>query len=110
MVVEGRAERLHQRLEPTDGDAEIVDSLRPGVSGVQIRYTWRSLEPTQGQYDLSQLESDLDLVASEGRHLIAMVEDKSFNGSMPTPNYLSSYTLPNKPGGYTVMRWDPYVV
>jgi len=97
-------------MRPTDGDAEILDSLRPGVRGVQIRYTWRSLEPTQGVYDLGELQSDLDLLAGEGKHLIALVEDKSFDGSMPTPDYLSAYTLPNTPGGYTVARWDPFVV
>jgi hypothetical protein len=94
----------------TDDGAAIVDSLRPGVRGVQIRYTWRSLEPTEGTYDFAKLKSDLDLVASHGAVLIAMVVDKSFDASVPTPDYLASKTVPNNPGGYTVLRWDPVVL
>jgi hypothetical protein len=39
-----------------------------------------------------------------------LIEDKTFQDELPTPDYLRSRTVPNKPGGYTVIRWDPYVV
>jgi hypothetical protein len=94
---------------PADGPAEIVDALRPGVRGVGIRYTWRSLEPSEGQYDFGQLSSDLDLLAANGAVEIALVEDKSFDSTVPTPDYLSTQTLPNIPGGFTAVRWDPDV-
>jgi hypothetical protein len=38
-----------------------------------------------------------------------MVEDKSFDGTSPAPDYLAAKTLPNIPGGYSVVRWDPWV-
>jgi hypothetical protein len=94
----------------SDAAAEVLDSFRPGVRGVQIRYRWRSLEPSQDQYDFSKLGSDLDLVASHGAVLIALVEDKSFDGNLPTPDYLASKTPANIAGGFTAARWDPVVL
>ncbi|MEZ4225220.1 MAG: hypothetical protein R3B13_29990 [Polyangiaceae bacterium] len=90
--------------------ADVVDSLRPGVQGVQIRYTWRELEPSQGNYDFSRLQADVDLVSSHGATLIALVEDKSFNAEVPTPAYLSGLTKPTSKGGWTALRWHPTVV
>jgi hypothetical protein len=93
-----------------DTDADLADSLRDGVQGVMVRYSWRELEPTLGNYTFDGVAQDLDFFGANGGHVVIMIEDKSFSPSMPTPNYLSSYTLPNKNGGYTVMRWKPYVV
>jgi hypothetical protein len=86
------------------------DAVRPGVVGIMKRYTWRSLEPTQGNYDFSQVQADLNWANSYGMQLIVMIEDKTFVPERPTPAYLDSKTLRNRPGGFTVMRWDPFVV
>ncbi len=86
------------------------DAIRPGVVGIMKRYTWRKLEPTPGSYDLSAIQADLNWAQSYGMQLIVMIEDKTFTLERPTPAYLDAYTLPNRIGGYTVLRWDPYVV
>lgn len=88
------------------------NSVRPGVVGIVKRYTWRSLEPALGQYDFSEIESDLQLVASQGMQLVAMIEDKTFTEEVPLPKYLDSdqYVRANRVGGYTAVRWSPYVV
>lgn len=86
------------------------DAVRPGVTGLMKRYTWRKLEPTQGSYDFSGIQSDLTWAQSYGMQLIVMIEDKTFTSERPTPDYLNSYTFPNSIGGYTAKRWDPYVV
>jgi hypothetical protein len=94
-----------------DDHPAIIDSIKPGVVGFQKRYFWHELEPSFGQYDFSQVQRDLDLLAGQGMQLIVVVEDKSFKNVKPTPSYLwNDYTLQNRAGGYTAKRWSPYVV
>jgi hypothetical protein len=83
--------------------------LGEGVAGIQMRYRWDDLERERDRYDFSQLRRDLDTVAKRGLQLVAVIEDKSFNGEWPTPAYLHGYTLRGK-RGYTAKRWDPLVV
>lgn len=89
--------------------AYMAASLKPGVKGFMKRYKWRELEPTYGNYDFSEIRSDLAWAAAYGMRLIVMVEDKSFKNVRPNPAYLDKYTLRNTRGGYTVARWNPYV-
>ncbi|MEX0707140.1 MAG: putative Ig domain-containing protein [Woeseia sp.] len=94
-----------------DDQAAMIDAIRPGVTGLQKRYTWAELEPSFDRYDFSALRSDLDLLAGQGMRLVVFVEDKSFDGSYPTPVYLQAdHTLANHNGGYTALRWHPYVL
>ena len=94
-----------------DDHPAMIDSIKPGVVGFVKRYYWRDLEPSFGQYDFSQVRRDLDLLAGQGMQLIIVIEDKSFKNQKPTPSYLSNeYVLPNRIGGYTAVRWAPYVV
>ena len=98
-------------MNPKDDQADMVEALRPGVKGVQRRYYWNKLETSFNNYDFAEVESDLDLLASQGKQLIILIEDKTFNGEIPTPLYLQNdYTLPNRAGGFTAIRWKPYVV
>ncbi|MEX0707144.1 MAG: hypothetical protein WD078_04220 [Woeseia sp.] len=97
-------------MRGNDSQATMAASITSGVKGFLKRYTWRELEPSEGQYDFSEMKSDLDFAASQGMHLIVMVEDKTFVNEMPTPSYLSWYTRKNRAGGYTVARWAPKVV
>ena len=85
----------------------MAQSIRPGVKGIMKRYTWRSLEPTKGNYNFTELQSDLNWAKAHGMRLIAMIEDKTFKLERPTPAYLDSYTPRNRAGGYTVVRWSP---
>jgi len=94
----------------TDTGGEIVGALREGVVGVQKRYIWKSLEPSQGKYNFAQIERDLATVSKQGAHLVVVIEDKSFTKEKPTPGYLGQYTYANNNNGFTVARWDPFVV
>ncbi len=80
-----------------DDHTDMISAVKPGVKGFQIRYTWRSLEPWQGAYDFSEIREDLTLAASQGMQLVVFIEDKSFNGKYPTPEYLKHLTE-QKPG------------
>ena len=93
-----------------DSHTTMTASIRPGVTGIMKRYTWRSLEPTQGAYDFSEIRRDLDWAAAYGMRLVVMVEDKTFTLERPTPAYLDSLTLRNRAGGYTALRWNATVV
>ena len=97
-------------LRSQGGPKYMNDAVRPGVAGLMKRYTWRKLEPTPGVYDFSGIQSDLVWAQSYGMQLIVMIEDKTFVYERPTPAYLDDRTMPNRIGGFTVVRWDPYVV
>jgi hypothetical protein len=82
----------------------------PGIRGVVKRYTWRSLEPSLGAYNFSEVQSDLTWAQSYGMQLVVYIEDKTFVDELPGPDYLAKYMLRNRSNGYTLQRWDPYVV
>ena len=86
------------------------DALRPGMRGIMKKYSWRQLEPTQGNYNFSMIQSDLYWAQAYGMQLIIMIEDKSFKLERPNPGYLDALTPRNRTGGYTVARWHPTVV
>ena len=78
-------------------------SIEPGVTGLVKRYTWASMEPSQGAYDFSELQSDLNWAAANGMRIIAIIEDKTFNGTKAGPAYLDNYEAKNNMGGYTMV-------
>ena len=94
-----------------DSTKMMAASMKPGVKGFLKRYDWRELEPTQGNYNFSEIQSDLIWCAANGMQLVVMIEDKSFRGGTnPAPTYLAKYAVPNLGGGYTMLRWNPTVV
>lgn len=98
-----------------DDEVAMRRALRPGVAGVQKRYSWRELEPAKDVYDFSAIAADLVVMDEAGAQLVAFVNDKSFRDERFTPEYLwADYTLPIRspePGsGYVSKRWDPFVV
>jgi hypothetical protein len=95
----------------TDDHPAIIDSIKPGVVGFHKRYYWSDLEPSYGNYDFSQVQRDLNLLAGQGLQLVILIEDRTFKNVRATPAYLwDTYTLRNRTNGYTSARWDPYVV
>ena len=42
---------------------------RADIEGVQIVYSWKSLEHAKGEYDFSQIESDLAFLEKRGKKL-----------------------------------------
>jgi hypothetical protein len=97
-------------LRMGDSHAYMDTVVQPGITGIMKRYSWRQLEPTAGNYDFSELQADLQWAQSRGVRIIAMVEDKTFMLERPTPDYLNAYSVRNTGGGYTTLRWNPYVV
>ena len=95
-----------------DGDSQTLmdTAIKPGVVGIMKRYSWRSLETSQGVYQFGELKSDLTWAAAHGMQLIAMIEDKTFKDVKAGPAYLDSYEIRNNLGGYTLMRWSSVVV
>ena len=96
-------------------------------SGAQIKYTWRSLEPSRGVYDFSAIAEDLAFLDSTGKGLFLQVQDVSF---VPTIKNVPDYILtdPAYHGGagpqysfaddkdtraavegWVARRWDPAV-
>jgi hypothetical protein len=96
--------------ENADSQALMATAVQPGVVGLMKRYAWYSLESTQGVYNFSVIKSDLAWAAAHGVRLIAMIEDKTFNGLKAGPSYLNAYEAKNNMGGYTIVRWNPTVV
>ncbi|HET7202127.1 MAG TPA: hypothetical protein VFI92_02050 [Steroidobacteraceae bacterium] len=86
------------------------DTLRPGMRGIMKKYSWRELEPAQGSYDFSRIQSDLYWAQAYGMQLIIMIEDKTFKLERPNPGYLDALAPRNRAGGYTIVRWHPTVV
>lgn len=83
---------------------------QPGTRGIMKKYRWSELEPTQGVYNLTGIQADLDWAKAYGMQLIIMIEDKTFKLERPNPTYLDSVTPRNRAGGYTMLRFDPTVV
>ncbi len=88
----------------------------PNVKGVHVEYEWRNLEPQEGVYDFSTIESDLAYLQANGKRLIIRINDRAFSLSYKaTPAYLETNPIykggiaPTKNG--TIARiWDPLVM
>ena len=63
---------------------------RPNFIGGKRIYTWRSLEPTRGNYDFSRIEADLKYLQSINKRLWIQIGYTQFNGAgLPnTPEYM----------------------
>ncbi len=85
----------------------------PGVKGLWMRFTWRSVEVADGKFDWSLMDTDMAVARRHGLEFIVQITDRSFNGSQVLPQYFpSEYVLKtsgNGHVGYTSKRWDPYV-
>ena len=106
----------------------ILDSsfyLHPGITGAQITYPWKKLEPLKDQYDFSEIEYDLNFLSSHGKKLFIQIQDVSFDSNFVlVPKYLlkdtiyhggvnSQYEVDSVAGpiksGWVSRRWDPAV-
>ena len=96
--------------ESASTQALMLTAIQPGVIGIMKRYAWYSMESNQGVYNFSELKSDLAWAQAHGMRMIAMVEDKTFNGKKAGPAYLNAYEAKNNMGGYTIVRWNTTVV
>jgi len=92
-----------------DSQAMMQTAVKPGVVGIMKRYTWRSLEPSQGVYQFGEIKSDLAWAAAHGMHLIVMIEYKTFRYEKAGPAYLDKYEGHNNLGGFSLVLWNPTV-
>ena len=86
------------------------DANRPGMTGIMKKYYWRELEPTQGNYNFSKIQADLNWAQQYGMQLVIKIVDKTFQPERPNPAYLDAFTPRNRNGGYTMVRWSPTIV
>ncbi len=89
----------------------MATALQPGTVGFVRRYSWRSIEPSQGVYDFSVIKSDLAWAAAHGVQIIVVIKYKSDETTGKAgPAYLDSYEYRNTLGGYSMQMWQPVVV
>src|SRR4051794_24963600 len=76
-----------------------------GIEGLQVKYSWRQLEPAKDHYVFDDIRADLALLKSKGKRLFVQVQDASFTLEfVPVPKYLRQD--PAYHGGVAnQMRW-----
>ena len=51
-------------------------------AGAQLKYTWRELEPKEGEYDFSAIRKDLAFLTSQGKRLFVQLQEVTFAPSL----------------------------
>jgi len=114
---------LYTRSEDLQSLAPLVE--RPDIGGVQIVYTWKSLESARGVYDFSRIDRDLAFLEQRHKQLFLQIQDRFFEvGHRHVPAYLledpryGGGLVPqvdnpgeNKPEGqgWVAQQWNPQV-
>jgi hypothetical protein len=113
-------------LGQDDLDAALPILDRPDISGAEVMYVWRNLEPHRGAYDFSMIEHDLALTRARHKGMFVEVLDRFFT---PASRYLPQYMLdepeyggglarqyddsrpgqPWTPAGWAARQWDSEV-
>lgn len=114
-------------LFTSSGDLTRISSLlsRHDIEGVQVVYSWKSLEPAKDQYDFSQIEADLHILEAAHKKLFVQLQDRFFrpqDKSVPAylqkdPLYAGGLTRQSdnpgqgkSPGsGWVADQWNPNV-
>jgi len=65
-------------------------------AGAQIMYSWRELEPSEGHYDFSAIQADVDYLARHGKKLFIQLQDATFS---PEYKAVPDYMLTDKYAG-----------
>lgn len=110
--------REHERVE----ERSFLD--HPRLTGAQLTYTWRELEPTPDHYVFSGVRDRLAFLRSHGKRLFLQLQDVSFSERTVTPDYLRQDSAYHggiarkyeagadgiaRFGGWVARRWDPAV-
>lgn len=95
-------------LYTSSGDLSQLNTLlkRPDIQGVQIVYSWKSLEPVKNQYDFSRIEGDLKVLDAARKKLFIQVQDRFFR---PEDKNVPAYLMqdPTYDGGITPQSDNP---
>jgi hypothetical protein len=121
-------QRLHQYVFFNLERSRIHESAflhTPAFEGAQLKYTWRELEPSKGEYHFGPIESDLNFLAQHGKRLFIQLQDVSFDAArINVPSYVISgkeygggvalqfdtdTSGRQTTGGWVSRRWDPAV-
>jgi hypothetical protein len=96
------------------------------ITGAQLKYTWRELEPEKDRYNLYLIQKDLDFLTSHGKKLFIQLQDVSFdtmykcvptyimrdkeyNGGANIQYFFNSNDSALRQNGYVARRWDTAV-
>jgi hypothetical protein len=114
-------------LQEREGIHDTAFYLHPGITGAQITYPWKRLEPQKDQYDFSAIEEDLVFLQSRGKRLFIQIQDVTFDSTLfAVPKYIltdsgyhggvnSQYEFINDneelatKAGWVSRRWDAAV-
>ena len=114
-------------LYTSSDDLASLSSLlrRPDIAGVQVVYSWKSLETARDRYDFSQIERDLAYLEPLNRKLFIQVQDRFFDvRHRNVPAYLLKEPVyggglaaqTDNPGesqpeghGWVTQQWNPAV-
>jgi len=94
--------------------------------GAQLKYTWKELEPTKGNYHFQDIKNDLKYLNEHGKKLFIQLQDVMFDTSRANvPHYLRTDPIYNggvdiqyltidndsiiSQDGYVARRWDKLV-
>ena len=95
-------------LYTDSGDLKQIGSLlsRADIEGVQVVYSWKSLEPEKDHYDFSQIETDLKILDSAHKKLFVQIQDRFFR---PQDKSVPTYLMqdPIYAGGITRQSDNP---
>ena len=96
-VVPGNAQKTIKHFIFFSQDREGIHDakffLNTGVTGAQITYPWRKLEPRKNGYDFSAIEEDLEFLTSKGKRLFIQIQDVTFSSKYnAVPDYLIADT------------------
>jgi hypothetical protein len=99
--------------------------LNPVITGAQITYPWKRLEPEKDKYDFSEIEHDLSFLESKGKKLFIQIQDVTFDSTFfAVPKYILTDPVYNGgvnsqfettpsgkqiKAGWVARRWDPAV-
>jgi hypothetical protein len=124
---------LAQAAEPANflfsgaGELASIETLiaRPDIAGVQVVYSWKSLEQARDDYDFSAIRADLEFLERRGKRLFVQVQDRFFEPShRAVPRYLLEEPIyggglapqGDNPGeglpassGWVAQQWNPAV-
>lgn len=94
---------------PQAVDRALSETARfPWVKGLVIRTTWPEIETSQGKYDFSTIDADIEKAAARGKRVFILMGTKSFSGDdKAVPAYLrtaeyggGAFRIQIKRGGY----------